>query len=190
MFERLLARIAGVLSKRKIPYMVIGGQAVLLYGEPRATRDIDITLGLGIEGLPQLLAALKALKFRCLVPDAMDFAGRTMVVPALDPASGIRVDFILSFSDYERAAIGRARRVKLGRAFVRFASLEDLVVHKMVAGRPRDLEDVESVLLKNPRYDGAFIRGCLREFDRALDSELAARFKTIEKVLRASRGKA
>ena len=25
--------------------MIIGGQAVLLYGEPRLTRDIDITLG-------------------------------------------------------------------------------------------------------------------------------------------------
>jgi len=29
--------------------MVIGGQAVLLYGEPRLTRDIDITLGIGVE---------------------------------------------------------------------------------------------------------------------------------------------
>ena len=34
--------------------MVIGGQAVLLYGEPRLTRDIDITLGVGVRELNKL----------------------------------------------------------------------------------------------------------------------------------------
>ncbi|MCX6559411.1 MAG: hypothetical protein NTZ26_02745 [Candidatus Aminicenantes bacterium] len=187
MFERLLGKIAAALNKHKIPYMVIGGQAVLVYGEPRATKDIDVTLGLGIEGLPRLLDVLKAAKFRCLVPDVEDFAKKTMVVPALDPTSGIRIDFILSFSEYERTAIGRARRIKVGRAFVSFASLEDLVVHKMVAGRPRDIEDIESVLLKNPHYDAAFIRERLKEFDIALDSDLSSRFKMIENGLRAAR---
>jgi hypothetical protein len=37
--------------------MVIGGQAVLLYAEPRLTRDIDITLGLSVNRLPTLLEA-------------------------------------------------------------------------------------------------------------------------------------
>lgn len=45
MFERLLERLAGSLDRHKIPYMVIGGQAVLVYGEPRLTRDIDVTVG-------------------------------------------------------------------------------------------------------------------------------------------------
>jgi hypothetical protein len=41
MFEELLARLGSALDKHSIPYMIIGGQAVLLYGEPRLTRDID-----------------------------------------------------------------------------------------------------------------------------------------------------
>ncbi|MGC9445266.1 MAG: hypothetical protein ACP5E9_10130 [Candidatus Methanospirareceae archaeon] len=41
--------------------MVIGGQAVLLYGEPRLTRDIDITLGLGVEHLATLEALTGAV---------------------------------------------------------------------------------------------------------------------------------
>jgi hypothetical protein len=32
--------VARELKEASIPYMVIGGQAVLLYGEPRLTRDI------------------------------------------------------------------------------------------------------------------------------------------------------
>ena len=51
MFQKLLKKIANELSAHNIPYMVIGGQAVLLYGEPRVTKDIDITLGGGVSGL-------------------------------------------------------------------------------------------------------------------------------------------
>jgi hypothetical protein len=47
MFEQLLEAIARGLERLSIPYMLIGGQAVLLYGEPRLTCDIDITLGAG-----------------------------------------------------------------------------------------------------------------------------------------------
>jgi hypothetical protein len=50
MFQKLLKKIANELNTCNIPYMVIGGQAVLIYGEPRLTKDIDITLGIGING--------------------------------------------------------------------------------------------------------------------------------------------
>jgi len=43
--EKLIKKLAQRLDEDKIPYMIIGGQAVLLYGTPRLTRDIDITLG-------------------------------------------------------------------------------------------------------------------------------------------------
>ena len=56
MFTQLLERIALGLEQRQIPYMIIGGQAVLLYGEPRLTRDIDVTLGVGTERLGDLAA--------------------------------------------------------------------------------------------------------------------------------------
>jgi hypothetical protein len=41
MFETILSQIGASLSRHNLPYMVIGGQAVLLYGEPRLTRDIE-----------------------------------------------------------------------------------------------------------------------------------------------------
>lgn len=45
MLKELLKKIASELATEKIPYMIIGGQALLIYGEPRLTKDIDITLG-------------------------------------------------------------------------------------------------------------------------------------------------
>jgi hypothetical protein len=49
MFTELLERLAHAFDEARLPYMIIGGQAVLLYGEPRLTRDIDITLGVDID---------------------------------------------------------------------------------------------------------------------------------------------
>lgn len=69
MFQNLLKRVAGELSRNAIPYMVIGGQAVLLYGEPRLTKDIDITLGIGIEELQKIKDVIDALDLKYLTPE-------------------------------------------------------------------------------------------------------------------------
>ncbi len=184
MFERLLKKIALQLKKASIPYMVIGGQAVLLYGEPRLTRDIDIALGIGVEELIKIKKISRMMGLKILVNNDEEFVARTMVLPVLDKESGIRIDFTFSHSPYEKKAIGRAKDVKLGRTPVKFASLEDLVIHKVIAGRARDLEDVRSVLLKNPKYDSHYIEKWLSEFDQSLAEHFLKVFRTIKKDIR------
>ena len=180
MFESLLKKIALQLKKASIPYMVIGGQAVLLYGEPRLTRDIDITLGIGAEELGRIKRIARAMGLKSLVKNEKDFAAKTMVLPVLDMKSSIRIDFTFSHSPYERQAIERAKDVKLARTSVKFASVEDLVIHKLIAGRARDLEDIRSVLLKNPKYDLPYIEKWLEEFDLSLGGHFLKTFKRIK----------
>ena len=163
--------------------MVIGGQAVLLYGEPRLTRDIDITLGMGVKGLDKIKKIIKAIGLKILVKKEKEFVEQNMVLPTLDKKSGIRVDFIFSFSPYERQAIERGKDIKLGRTLVKFASLEDVVIHKVIAGRARDLEDVRSILLKNPKYNLDYIKKWFREFDQSLDENFLKVFGEIKKDL-------
>jgi len=182
--ERLLARVASGLKGLEIGYMVIGGQAVLLYGEPRLTKDIDITLSIDADKVPTILELANDLKLRVLVRNPERFARQTKVLPVLDDAPGIRVDFIFSSSAYETEAIARAVPVRLGRATVKFASLEDLVIHKVIAARPRDLEDVKSVLTKNAKYDSKYIETWLRKFDKALDAAYLKSFRAIIRELR------
>ncbi|MBN1102386.1 MAG: nucleotidyl transferase AbiEii/AbiGii toxin family protein [Deltaproteobacteria bacterium] len=180
MFELLLEKIALSLDEAKIPYMVIGGQAVLLHGEPRLTRDIDITLGIAAERLDLLLPVVSACGLRPLV-DPHDFTAKTNVLPCRDRTTDIRVDFIFSFSPYESLAIEHAQSVPMGNARVRFASPEDLIIHKMVAGRPRDMEDVKGVLLKNPDLDTAYIRRWLKQFSSALGRPLLRDFNAVRR---------
>jgi len=182
-FERLLKKIAIQLKKGAIPYMVVGGQAVLLYGEPRLTRDIDITLGIGVNGLGKVKKIIKAIGLKILVEKEKEFVEQNMVLPTLDKKSGIRVDFIFSFSPYEKQAIERGKDIKLGRTLVKFVSLEDLVIHKVIAGRARDLEDLKSILLKNPKYDLVYIEKWLEEFDKSLGDRFLKIFGEIKKGL-------
>lgn len=179
MFQKLLKKIAGSLNKHGIPYMVIGGQAVLVYGEPRLTKDIDIALGIGISGLEKIRRIAHALGLKPLVKEVETFVKETMVFPVIDEKSGIRVDFIFSFSPYERQAIQRSKGIKIGRSEVKIAALEDVVIHKIIAGRPRDLEDVESILLKNPDYDARYIEKWLVEFDNSLRKNFLDHFKAL-----------
>ncbi len=183
MFQKLLKKITYQLKKASVPYMVIGGQAVLVYGEPRLTRDIDITLGIGVEELSKVKEILRAMGLKILVKKDKEFVTKTLVLPALDKQSGIRIDFTFSYSLYERQAIERAKEIKLGRTPVRFASLEDLLIHKVIAGRPRDFEDVRSVLLKNPKYDSRYIQKWLAEFDKSPGEHFLKAFRSIEKEL-------
>ena len=176
MFKGILERIGREFRRAEIPYMIIGGQAVLLYGEPRLTKDIDVTLGIGVKELKRIKAVLPRLDLKILVKDERLFVEKTMVLPTMERRSGIRVDLIFSSSPYELGAIERAKSVRLGRSEVMFASAEDLIIHKVIAGRPRDMEDVKTILLKNTGLDLAYVRKWLNEFDRSLGEKFKERF--------------
>jgi predicted nucleotidyltransferase len=182
-FEELLKRTASELDSQGIPYMIIGGQAVLLYGEPRLTKDIDITLGMGLEQAEKIISLASRLNFTPLVPDPVEFMQETMVFPTEDAPSGIRIDFILSQTPYEKQAIERGKKVMLGGTPVNFASLEDVIIHKVIAKRPRDIEDVKAIVVKNPSRDDEYIRFWLGEFDAALDEEFSKFFDLIIKEI-------
>lgn len=181
MFEELLKRLAVALDNASLPYMVFGGQAVLLYGEPRLTRDIDITLGVDTSRAASVLHMIEELRLRILVDDVGEFLKQTFVLPVLDPESNVRVDFVFSLSEYERNAIEHGKTVRLGDVDVRFVSLEDLIVMKVVSGRPRDVDDVASVIRKNPGFDRAYVEKWLNTFDAELDGQFALCFEQITK---------
>jgi predicted nucleotidyltransferase len=166
--ERLIGKIARGLTRRGIQYMIIGGQAVLVHGTPRLTRDIDITLGADIDKAASIKDLCAELGLKILPEDADKFINETMVLPAEDPETKMRVDFIFSFSVYERQAIARAVNVRLGSTSVRFASAEDLIIHKVLAGRAVDLEDVKNILVKisAKKLDVRYIKKWLGEFQK------------------------
>jgi predicted nucleotidyltransferase len=179
MFDRVLKKIAEAFDSAAISYMIIGGQAVLQYGEPRFTRDIDITVGLGPHEAQPVLDLISRLGWQILVDQPEEFLRQTFVLPVLDPQSEIRIDFVFSQTEYERQALKRAVDVYLDEVRLRFASLEDLIVMKTIAGRPRDLEDARKILQKNPRFNRRFVEETLQKYDQELDTHFVQTFRQL-----------
>jgi hypothetical protein len=144
--ERLIAAVARELRAVELPFMLIGGQAVLVHGAPRLTEDIDITLAAEPERLNEVLRVCAAAGLAPLPADPTPFVAETFVLPARHALSGFRVDFVFSSTTYERTAIARAQFVEIAGEAVPFATAEDLLIHKLFAARPRDLEDARGVV--------------------------------------------
>jgi len=164
-FDRLLAALARELGDARLPFMLIGGQAVLLHGSPRLTDDIDITLGVDPAHLPAVMRVCESLHLSPLPEHVADFVNETFVLPVREQETGIRVDFIFSSTGYEQQAIARAQKVGIAGAEVPFATAEDLVIHKLFAGRPRDLEDIAGVVRrKGDELDWMYLAEWARKF--------------------------
>ena len=164
--------------------MVIGGQAVLAYGEYRFTRDIDITLGVDTDQLPAVLSVVEQVGLSPLV-DSETFVPDYLILPCVENESGIRVDLIFSFSGFEREAIRRARDIDILGVAVRYASPEDLIIQKTVAGRPQDVLDVENILLKNPDLDADYILHWLEQMETVVDAPLVETFRKLYEETRS-----
>jgi predicted nucleotidyltransferase len=164
-FEQVLARLGRALDGAGIPYMIIGGQAVLIHGRLRVTEDVDLTLGVDAGAATRVLATLRGIGLRPLVDKPEEFVARTYILPMFAEAEKVRVDFAFSFSPYEQQAIARSQtRPETGYP-VRFVTVEDLIIHKLFAGRPRDLEDIRGVLARQQgKADREYLRRWIRQF--------------------------
>jgi predicted nucleotidyltransferase len=160
-----LAALTRRLAERGLPFMLIGGQAVLLHGRPRLTEDIDVTLGVDPSRLAEVRSVCDALQLDPLPEDIESFVQRTFVLPARHRDTALRVDFVFSSTPYERQAIERAVRVSLSGVPVPFATAEDLIIHKLFAGRALDWEDALSVARRKGReLDWAYVERWAYEF--------------------------
>jgi hypothetical protein len=170
--EHFLAELTVALGRAELPFMLIGGQAVILHGVARVTEDVDATLGADPTRLSSLLKVCAELRLHPIPSDVESFVAETFVLPVRHAGTGFRVDFIFSSTEYERHAIDRAQPIELGGVGVPFTSAEDLIIHKLFAARPRDLEDVRGVVVrKGASLDWMYLEKWAHEFAGVPGSE-------------------
>ena len=141
---------------------VIGGLAVQRWGEPRVTRDVDITLLAGFGSEKSFVEALLA-QYPARTPQPLDFALRNRVLLLQTPA-GIGLDVSLGALPFEELAISRASDFTFSPGLsIRTCSAEDLLVLKLFACRPMYLRDAETVALRQRgRLDWNYVDEQLR----------------------------
>jgi hypothetical protein len=141
---------------------VIGALAVLRWGEPRATSDVDFSAlaQFGDEG--RVIDVLLG-RFAPRRPDAKDFALANRVL-LLRTQGGVDVDVALAAFPFEIEALELASAWDIVPGVsLRTCGAAHLVIYKLVAGRTHDLSDMESIVR---RQGDALDVDCIRRWGR------------------------
>ena len=165
--EQAVGRLVRFLEEHRIPYMVIGGIASLVWGEPRSTLDVDASVMVEESSWPALITDLRRA-FRVIPKAPMAFLRETHVLPVETP-EGVRVDLVWARLPYEHAAIARATAEDVAGHRVRVCRPEDLIIHKILSERHKDREDVRAIVRhQGLRLHRASLTQTIRSLSKAL----------------------
>jgi hypothetical protein len=141
------AEVEGFCREKGWSFCFIGGIAVQRWGMPRFTQDVDTSLFTGLGTEAEFVEDLLG-RFAGRMSDARRFALEHRVVLART-GRGVALDFSLGAFPFEWKCIERASIWKVEEGItLTTCSAEDLVVHKVFAGRDRDWADVEGVWVR------------------------------------------
>jgi hypothetical protein len=161
LFEAAL-ELQNFFIQRQWQFCLIGGIALLRWGEPRLTRDVDVTLLTGFGREDEFIAPILSSGYRGRIPDASEFARRNRVL-LVDSPQGVPIDIALAGLPLEALVVERASLYEFETGCsLRTCSAEDLIVQKLFAFRTRDVLDVETIVLRqHDRLDWAYIEAQL-----------------------------
>mgnify|MGYP003393186576 CR=1 FL=1 len=104
------------------------------------------------------------------IEGAIAFARSRHIFLAEHRPSGVPIDVSLAWLPFEEEAIAAAEVREVAGVRTRVARPEDLVIYKMVAARPRDLDDIEHLL----RATKAAAASLTIEAARGMNAQLTA----------------
>ena len=163
-----LTDLVAWLDVTKMPFMVIGGIAASILGQPRLTQDVDVLAILPEADWANAVSTAATYDIVPRIENPVDFAHRSRVLLMRHAASGINIDLTFGRLSFEQTAIGRSEIHDISGLRVRLPRVEDLLVMKAVARRPKDLQDIEGLLAAHPEADLVVVRQWVREFATAM----------------------
>jgi hypothetical protein len=178
-FAEVLRDLVAAFTVARVDYYLFGAQAALVHGAVRLTADVDVTVRMKPEDPLRLIAAVQAHGFVSRISD-QDFITQTRVLPLRHERTGIGADIVLAGPGIEELFLERAQMCEIGGVAFKVACAEDVIVMKILAGRPKDLQDVEAIVAANADLDLAQTRETIALLETALDqSDLTPRFESI-----------
>lgn len=179
-FERLLRDLGRVLDDAGVPWMIVGGLAVGAWTEPRGTKDCDVAIALPRDtgALERALRAVDLVVARGELSRAVE-GGSVRLRLERENAAPVLVDLLCAGTAFEHEALSRSRPLAVLGVPSRVVAPDDLLVYKLIAGRPQDLADIDRLIRagRTPE-DEARVRAWAREWeleDRLDGAILAAR---------------
>lgn len=143
--EAALVAFAELARRLGLRWYVFGAQAVSLHGFPRATADLDLTIDLERRTPRELIRELEEAGFSAKFADD-EFIAATRVIPIVHRPTRLPVDLVIAGPGLEQQFLDEVQIQRIGNQRVPVLSVENLIVTKVLAGRPKDLEDVRELI--------------------------------------------
>ena len=141
------------LESLRIPYMVTGSVASMLYGDPRLTNDIDIVVEIKPEHARPLAQSFSGGDYHIAPPDLLEgriLAGGPIAILHVPTLS--KADLVLrKDNDFAREEFLRRRRVSFTESTdILAATPEDIILSKLqfyaLGGSEKHLRDIQGIL--------------------------------------------
>jgi predicted nucleotidyltransferase len=165
-----LAAIREGLAEAGLAWYLFGARAVAIYGRPRTTADVDLTVAVHPDAVDGLLLLLERYGFHPRVALTQQWIEQTRVLPLVHGPSKIPFDLVVAGPGLETEFLRDRRTLDFDGLMVPVISPEDLVVSKILSGRAKDIDDARGVLLaQGQALDLGRIRNWLHLLEQALD---------------------
>ena len=142
------------------PYMLYGGLAAALWGEPRYTEDVDLVLFIPERKAFVFLREAAKRGFHVdedLAIQQLQVSGWARL-PFGEAKSPWHLDLTLGDTPFDKSALSRRKTVTLFDRPVWVAAPEDLLIYKLVSARDRDLMDVRALVKRQKTLDLPYVR--------------------------------
>lgn len=168
------------MAEQGLRWYLFGAQAAIVWGSPRFSADVDITAEIAPTVMDSFLQAMRRHGFDLAFTDS-DFLARTRVLPFIHRSTHMPLDVVLAGPGLEDDFLRRAIAVDVQGTRISVISPEDLIITKVLAGRPKDIEDIRSVIHeRRASLEVERIRQTLRVLEEALgQSDLLPVFEKV-----------
>lgn len=150
--------------------VIIGGIAVGFLGKPRYTADVDAVFLLSTENIPNFLELARAEDIIPRIQNADAFARKNRVLLLKYTPTETEVDISLGIMPFEEEMVERSTVKSFADISVRLPTPEDLIIMKAIAHRPKDLEDIRTIVDKYPNLDQKRIEYWVKDFAELMET--------------------
>ena len=171
----------GAAESGPFPYLIYGGLAAALWGEPRYTEDVDLVLFVPERHSFKFLRAAAKAGFAVdedLAIQQIQVSGWARL-PLGEAKSPWHLDLTLGDSPFDKSALARRKQVELFDRKVWVASPEDLLIYKLVSWRDRDVMDVNAIVKRQKSLDGAYLKKWIAWWEKEGLEGIAKRFADL-----------
>jgi hypothetical protein len=179
--HRALIQLSSDLDGLGARWALVGGLALAAHVEARTTRDLDVAVSVaGDREAEQFVRGLRSKGYLEHTLIEQEKTGRLATVRFGAPGEGpdgLVVDLLFASSGIEPEIVAEAETLEvLPGLLLPVARVGHLIAMKILAARPRDLEDVEHLLAIADRGEVDRVRHALRvirerDYDRGQDLE-------------------